>query len=104
MRNIVLLRRAAGQKALASALGVKMARASDYNSAAVRIDEITVQSPLLLDRLGIAIVVAPREQIEELRSDLASDESIASIEPEGAAYALAAGLSAAIPEARAFKE
>jgi subtilisin family serine protease len=92
-REIVLLRDASCYKALTHALGVRVARATDYNSSAVRTEDITEGTALLLDELGIAIVAGPPEQMNEL--EIVADESIIAKESERTVYVLDGGEPAA---------
>jgi subtilisin family serine protease len=105
-RYLVLLRNSTGHRVLTGVLGAKIAYASDYNSAAVNLQDVSEETPLLLDELGIAIVAAPPEQIEELRTAFAADESIARMEPERVISTLASFVPAgeAIAETDTFDE
>ena len=100
-RYIVLLRGDAGYSALADVLNVKIARAADDSSSAAGIWDVTADTALLFDKLGLVVVEAQFDQMEDLLR--AAESSIVAIESERTLAALDTG-AGAVAEARTFDE
>jgi subtilisin family serine protease len=91
-RYLVLLRpdaMAAGLRALSSAAGLNVANSSDFSDGAVDAATLEGAEAVVFDKLAVAVVDTPPEQLRVL-SALDSDQSgILAIEPERVVYAIA---------------
>jgi len=81
----------AGVKALSEATGFTVA------SATAEAKEIEGEDAIVFDKLGVAVVNAPPEQIEEAGISAAGAEAIVAVEPERIVHAIEATLSAPAP-------
>lgn len=86
-RFLVLMREGdtkAGMKALSVSGGMKVASSSDFEAGAVDAGKLAGSSGVVFEKLGIAILNAPPEQINEMRlaaSD-GGESAILAVEPE----------------------
>jgi subtilisin len=85
-RFLVLMREGdskSGVKALRAAGGMKVASSSDFDAGAVDAGKLAGADGVMLEKLGVAILDAPPEQINEMRLAAADGESaILAVEPE----------------------
>ena len=89
-RYLILLREDAvqtGVKALTEIIGVSTASAADFEGGAVDANILAGAEALLFDRLGVAVVDTPPEQLQQLSAMAAEEGAILAIEPERVVYA-----------------
>ena len=101
-RYILLLRGDAGDKALAGVSGARIARAADYKGSAVGIQDLPPDTILLFDELGIAVVNAQAEPLENFR--VAANPALLALEAEQGAGAPARAMREPVAEGTAFDE
>lgn len=88
-RVIVLLKEKAAQKTLSDALGLRVARASDFAASAVRVEETGGADAILFDEIGACVMTLAPDQHNKLQG--MADESSSIIlanEPEQIMYAI----------------
>lgn len=91
-RYLVLLREGAteaGVKTLRSSAGLSVAHAADFTGAAAA--GASGADAIVFDRLGVAVVSAPPDQVHGLHAAAAGDSAIQAIEPERVVYAIQDG-------------
>jgi subtilisin family serine protease len=86
---IVLLKDKGTHKAVADSLGLRFARAADFEGSAVRMDEVPASDGLVFDEIGVAVMTLAPDQHNKLQamSAEAGGDVLAS-EPERVMYAL----------------
>ncbi len=73
-------RPSAAVKALSDSMGLSVASAADFDDGAVNADSLGEGSTIYLDKLGIAIIQAPEEQVATF--EVGKDSAISSLRPE----------------------
>ena len=91
-RYLVLLREDAiqeGIQALSNTVGLNVANAADFEAGAISAEAVAGASGVVFDRIGVAVVDSPPEQIRMLSESAADTNSpILAIEPERIVYAI----------------
>jgi subtilisin family serine protease len=91
-RYLVLLRPnaiRASMRAMTDAAGLHVASTADFEGGVVDPDRLAGGEAIVFDRLGVAVVDTPPEQLRALSATATEDSGILAIEPERVVYALA---------------
>jgi subtilisin family serine protease len=90
-KYLVLMREgavSAGVKALRDKAGIRAAHTADFDKGAVDAKTLATTEALVFDKLAVAVVDAPPEQIQTLQTTAAEGDVILAVEPERVVYAL----------------
>lgn len=79
-----------GIQTLSDRAGVtSVARAADFADSAPSADQLSGDSPVVLDDIGVAVVSLDPDQVQSLNVAAASTDAVMAVEPERVVYALA---------------
>jgi subtilisin family serine protease len=96
-RYLVLLPEAdvnSGINALTDATGIRaVARAADFDRHTFTAEQLESADAKVFDTLGVAVVSLDPDQVQSIRSAVASESAVLAVEPERVVYAIGANLN-----------